>query len=423
MKSIDSKLNTNFIFNHVKKNYFRYRYGIELVGISTDGDPKMLSSMNYQFSNYTQCGIIVVQDTTHIATKLRNRLLKPGINLPMGSSKVSITHLISLIEKVQKSIHGLCRSDVCVDDKMNYHSVENIMDNRVIEALQTQIENSEATVQYLKLCRNVTSCYLDPDLMPTERIFKMWNGLFFLRIWRKHILSSRTFTLQYNFISSNSYNCIEINARNLITLVKKFREENTPELFVPSLFDSQNCERTFRQLRSLGTIQYTKINFSLNELLHMIGRVEAQNDIAYIKLANEPIIFPNKRDGRNVIHILPTDIEIEATILLAKQEAIKDAQGFGMNDFNGIDDYLIRSNLEVNAEEHEIFEEEDDNNELIENNDDQSENEDDTVLQDTAFTTVVDENGIKRIIRKSALVWSLTDSSATVSKDRTRRFK
>lgn len=379
--------------------------------------------MNYQFSNYTQCGIIVIQDTTHIATKLRNRLLKPAIILPMGSSKVSITHLISLIEKVQKSDHGLCRSDVCVDDKMNYHSVEKIMDDRVIKSLQTQIENSEATVKYLKLCHDVTSCYLDPDLVPTERIFKMWNGLFFLRIWRKHISSSRTFTLQDNFISSNSYNCIEINARNLITLIKKFREENTPELFLPSLFDSQNCERTFRQLRSLGTTQYTKINFSIYELLHMIGRVEAQNDIAYIKLANEPIIFPNKRDRQNVIPTLPTDIEIEATILRAKQEAIRDAQGFGMNDFNEIDDFSIRSNLQVNAEEHEIYEEEDNNNELDENNDDRSENEDDTDLEATAFTTIVDENGIKRIIRKSALVWSLTDPSATVSKDRTRRFK
>lgn len=107
--------------------------------------------MCHQFNKYSECGTIFVQDTTHIATKLRNRLLKPGITLPMGSFHVSIHHLIYLVENVQKSSHGLARADVIPLDKMNFDSFNKIIDQRVIEMLQTCVKDSEATIKYLSI--------------------------------------------------------------------------------------------------------------------------------------------------------------------------------------------------------------------------------------------------------------------------------
>lgn len=85
--------------------------------------------------------------------------------------------------------------------------------------------------------------------------------------------------------------------------------------------DSQGCEKMFRTFRSMGTAQYTKINFSLYEVLHMTRRIEKRNEIAYISLADQKISFPNKCTGKTIIHSLPTDEEINATIEKAKHEA------------------------------------------------------------------------------------------------------
>lgn len=392
-------------------------------GISSDGDPKLLSAMCYQLNN-SDSGEVFVQDTTHVGVKLRNRLLKPNINLPMGSFHVSVSHLISLVENVQKSVHGLCQSDVCPNDRMNFHSFSKITDDRVIEALQKYVNNSEGTVKYLQICKEVTSSYLQLDLLPLERIFQMWHAMYFLRIWRQQIKSSRNFTFQDNYISANAYTCIELNSRSLIDLVKKYRNENKPELFLPALFDSQTCERSFRQFRSLGTTEYTKINFSLYELLHMIGRMEVQNDIAYIKLANESVSFPNKRVGKSTIHTLPSDQEINSTILNAKNIAIRDAQLFEMTEFDDIDNFQIQSKLQINDSAEQF------NNDSDEERSQEAEmasnllsSDEDVELNDTAFTTVTDEDGIKRKIRKSALVWMYRDPSVKPSKDRFRRFR
>lgn len=46
----------------------------------------------------------------------------------------------------------------------------------------------------------------------------------------------------------------------------------------------------------------------------------------------------------------------------------------------------------------------------------------DSELQN-AFTKILDENGVERIIRISNFVWMLTDPSAPIGKDRLRRFR
>lgn len=86
-------------------------------------------------------GILVTQDTIHLGGKMRNRMLKPEIILPMGKHRVSIQHLKSLVKDVQKSIHGLTQYDICPEDRMNFDSFRKITQDRVINSLEKYVKN------------------------------------------------------------------------------------------------------------------------------------------------------------------------------------------------------------------------------------------------------------------------------------------
>lgn len=92
-----------------------------------------------------------VQDSTHILTQLRNRLLNMIATMIMGNYQVSHQHLRKLIESESKLIHGLCYSDINNQDKMNSRSAEKICDDKVIAALHN-IEASHATI--LCICKS-----------------------------------------------------------------------------------------------------------------------------------------------------------------------------------------------------------------------------------------------------------------------------
>lgn len=403
-------------------SYLFDRYNIDVAGISSDGDPRLLSAMCYEVSSKAENEITVIQDSTHIATKMRNRILIIGICLPMGKFEVSVDHLLMLIRKVSKSEHGLTRTDVCPEDRMNFTSFQKIIDDRVVDSLRKHVKNSDGTIMYLKICNEVTSCFLEVDLTPLDRVFRMWRAVFFLRIWRKFIVSHRSYDIKDNFITYNAHTCIEINARNLIILIKKFRDHNISEQFLTSLFDSQTCEKSFRQFRSMGSINFTKINFSLYELLSLIGRSEVQNDIAYFKLNNKDVLFPHKRVAKSKIYPLPTDEEINATIIKAKELAIENAKEFGMLNTDNIDYFEIKSKLRFQEDENEI------NTDLVENNIEETyesidDSEEDGIEEDSPFTIVIDESGIKRVVRKTTYVWMLSEQSEKLSKDRLRRVQ
>lgn len=107
----------------------------------------------------------------HIATKLRNRLLKSNPMI-MGHSKVSINQFYILLGKVQKSVHGLTKGDICPQDWQNFCAFAKKTSSRVIQEMQESVPNSEAVVQFLKMCHNITSSYLDHEISPLERVFR-----------------------------------------------------------------------------------------------------------------------------------------------------------------------------------------------------------------------------------------------------------
>lgn len=133
---------------------------------------------------------------------------------------------------------------------------------------------------YLKLSRSVVQAYNSVDLSPLERIYSIFHALYFFRAWKKWMKAQMDedgcplYNVEDNFITSNAFDCLELNAYSMLHLITKFRNANEPQLFLPGIFNSQGCEHTFRHFRTMATANWTKINFNLYELLHMIGRVE-----------------------------------------------------------------------------------------------------------------------------------------------------
>lgn len=316
-------------------------------------------------NNGTFAPISFIQDIEHIGTKKRNRLLKVSNILPMGNRQVSVTHLKSLIYDVPKIEHELIMKDICPDDRQNFKSLEKIMKEEVSLLLSKAVPGSEATIQYLKLCRLITSSFLN-NLPPLARINRLCYSVYFLRIWRKWVVEHKKekdsrsdipkslFSLSNNFITQNAYVSIELNALFLLNVVITLRNEKRNELFLPVLYSSQCCEKVFRQMRSMTTMNWTKINFTLLKLFHLIGRVELQSDIMY-ELRYSEFVFPriqNKKEKMTVFE-LPTNEQVKNTLKIAKQNAISDANKFEMyvNENDSLNCQYFSRNIEADNDE------------------------------------------------------------------------
>ncbi|CAH1107143.1 unnamed protein product [Psylliodes chrysocephalus] len=169
----------------------------------------------------------------------------------IGSFEVSKNYLVDLITRFTKDKHLLIPSDLYLNDKMNYKSAEKMFSEMVQNLLKTQ-PDALGTVKYLNLMNKIKVAFLDKNVL----IYCMWNVVFFLRIWRRWIISDENLSLSNNFITLNSYLCVELNIYVIIKLNNLFKEnkqidENTSkEMFLPLLFSSQPCEKLFRAVRS-----------------------------------------------------------------------------------------------------------------------------------------------------------------------------
>lgn len=413
------------------------------MGFSSDGDSKLMKCMK-QNTNFTiqrnmkilgEKDFACIQDYVHIGTKLRNRLLKPGIILPMGNKLVTASHLKMLINNVAKGSHGLVLKDICPDDRQNYRSLEKVMQHRVSETLTANIIDSEATLMYIRLCSEVTSCIGDYTLSPENRIQKIWHVTYFLRCWRKWLKNQRNYKLSKNFISENAYYSIEINAHNIVKILQILKYQKRPDLFKPVLFSSQPCEEIFRRVRSMSTMNWTRINFTLLELLHIIHRVELLNDIVYSKLASSDVFFPRIENKKQtyIEFELPTDESINDVIKSAKDEALNDAKNLGMHvndsDINKCECFIPNLNFDDIVEENESSDEDNDMNEnwFSETNhlfDFSSLKEYESDLNEICpFIEVPSKSGGLKTVRKSSVVWLLSDTRENLSSDRLRRVQ
>nr|CAI5818584.1 unnamed protein product [Callosobruchus analis] len=317
--------------------------GVTVLGFSSDGDTRYLKAMRISselplssdrahLSQWEWFHIdsmskdcCYVQDSVHILTKLRTKLTKPSVVLPMGQYFASVSHLYELLSQFSKDKHLLTPSDLKAEDKMNYDAAKRMCSTNVIQLLE-KIPNTEGTVVYLKLMNAVITAFIEEDISVYERLHSIWYCAFFMRMWRADVTKKAGFTLKDNFISSNSYTCVELNAHYLLKMIKICRDIGNPSLFMPTLFSSQSCEKMFRAARSITSTFSTVINFSIKDLIERIQRIRL-----ILKITSDlkdSYVFPRESHTSQKVHeaLHFSDGDLTAIMKTALNKAILDAE-------------------------------------------------------------------------------------------------
>lgn len=418
------------------------------------------------FSAHLKADAVYVQDHIHIGTKLKSCLLKASVILPMGKEHlVSRGHLVELINTVSKDQHELRESHINPKDKMNYRAVQLMSAEKVTLLLRTHISKSEGTATFLDMMREVVESFTRPDLKPLTRVQMIWKWVFFLRMWRSWIEEHKQdYSVRNNFISSNSYACIEVNAHSLIQILIKCRDAEEHNLFLPWLMSSQACEGKFRRLRTVTE------NFSIFDLENNFRRIELLTK-TYVNLS-QVIHLPRHHKAAKIseanAHIstcLPEDYEIEHAVMAGLQEAVTMATKFKlvskpranfipvthlkMVEMASVDQELeLEDEVEIDSGEVDV------DNDLDEEVGDflaatlqEEDRRDDTcdltedlyivssgllgvrkfnnvpLTESSPFVLVGDGFGNPQIIRKSTFIWMKSSGDTTLSSDRLLRVQ
>lgn len=446
--AMDVKNRWVYIENELKK------VGIEVLTWSSDSDPRYNAAMRYLSklgtkskiswfsSSEISSGPIYLQDIIHIITKLRNLLLRTKWakkQLFFGKFKIDMAHLYILLYKYSKDKHQLTESVLNPADRQNFLSAQRMCDDKVIELLNIGVENSDATALFLKMMQSFMSAFMDSNLSALERVRHAWYPLFVFRIWRQYIKSHSLCTLKDNFMSMNSYCCIELNAHGLIQLMVYLKETNRSHLFLPELFSSQPCESTFRQFRSFSSTFSTVINCTVKEAASRISKIQLQNEIMN-GLSNN-FVFPGlMKSPENENHgqvDLPSKLEIIAEIEKCQQDAVQTAKQFGLITRKPAKNYacklelntlqIRRSNVKINKLERisqlqrDKYAQIDLNNIKLQDYSGKLNSED--IGPTSPYVEILDDDGKQTITRKTSLCWLLRDDCQKLSSDRLIRVR
>lgn len=331
--------------------------GIGVLSISSDSDPKFNKAMRMNSklgrtssslpsNDLFRCGDAMdnpfyVQDTPHLATKLRNYLLKT-FNKPervaFGRYFVKMSHLQYLVDNFSKDQHLLTSSVLNPVDRQNVESAIRIIDCRVINMLNLHVQKSEGTVLFLKMMSNCIEAYMSDKLSPIERVYKIWNALFMVRIWKQFVVDSSKLTQKENFISTNCYHCIEQNAHSMVLIILFLKKNGLPELFAPQLFSSQPCESFYRRLRSFCPTFSMVATCSVKGALarvskaHLLNEISNDNEGTFTFPQNDRAAKNPKRMMKTANIDLPSPDEIIKTIHKSKSDAIESAVQIGLID-------------------------------------------------------------------------------------------
>ena len=108
--------------------FFRSSVLANTVCASSLKSPRIPESWNSWFLIKHPSAITYVQDTIHIVVKLKTRLLRHSLVLPIGNYIVAVQHLQLLYNvNFQKEQHGLRQRDLDSKDKQNFDAVVNII--------------------------------------------------------------------------------------------------------------------------------------------------------------------------------------------------------------------------------------------------------------------------------------------------------
>ena len=185
--------------------------------------------------------------------------------------------------------------DINHKDKQNFEAVMRITNPSVLKILQ-QIPDAKGTIEFLRVLRCAIDSFLDETITLLERIHKAWYAIFFFRYWRKWIMKSKEYSIQSNFITKNSYYCVELNAHSSIILLQTARK--CGHSFLPRLHDSQSCEQLFRTVRSMCSTFSTIVNFGMLGLLRRLHRLQIQFHLETSSHATG-IIYPQTKTTKH----------------------------------------------------------------------------------------------------------------------------
>ena len=77
-----------------------------------------------------------------------------------------------------------------------------------------------------------TTSYLDKQMSPVGRIYRLWFAMFAVRYWMYWMLNE-TYPLAKHIFTSNAYQCLEVNAHSLVLIELRIQELELAELFLP----------------------------------------------------------------------------------------------------------------------------------------------------------------------------------------------
>lgn len=270
---------------------------------------------------------LCVQDTIHLATKLRNAFLNENKKFQIGDKVANPNHLRQLIGMFPRSLHLLSLTDLDGKDRMNFQSVEKIISSKVILQL-SKLKDTEATIIFLRSISEIIDSYQNRTITPNERIFKMAYSTFFFRILRAWVKAHDNLKLSESFISSNAYVCLELNFHALIIGFGRYQKDPEKNPFLPWLWSSQPCEKFFRMARSMTSTFHTKINFDTTDFIGHMKRIQfLQTSMATLESSHQ---FPREAHrklgvGDSTIRIEPlSNEEISEIVLSAKDKIVTD---------------------------------------------------------------------------------------------------
>lgn len=379
------------------------RVGIKIENISTDGDSRPMKVMKYLSKigqtnrsyfdcEWYSCGeaaeTTFTQDVTHIVTKAKNRVMLYSRIYPIGHCVISSSHIKYLVENVSKDKHLLTRTDIEPKDRQNFLSAKKICSENTTKCLSKYVPGSEGTVIYMNAIRNVMTAFMDYNIKSEDRIYLAWYSVFIFRGWRSWLMNSNTknpneknskkmYNLKENFISSNLYTCIELNAHALVKkiLIDDSCEDNFDcdrnEIFFPNLLSSQPCESTFRQVRSFTSTFSTVVNFTMLDIIHKIKKIQLQNDI--VKASNDTIKFPRIEKKAAMAESSKEQYQFEGLTEAAIIVEIEKARNTAMNDLENLG--IDTSRLNFHCQVQPVFEMDDSSGDIDSDEDSDSEEE------------------------------------------------
>ena len=140
-----------------------------------------------------------------MAVKLKSRLLKLSVILPMGRFLVSSYHLKILLSTFTKDQHRIRHKDF---DHRKFEVVSTNTAHCVFEPLE-QLLDAKGTMYFLKCWQHFVDAFLNKKLTPLQRMHKAWYVIFFLWYWHRWLSLNTKFTIRNNFITYNVHSCIE----------------------------------------------------------------------------------------------------------------------------------------------------------------------------------------------------------------------